>query len=365
MTDAAQTLIKFRDPRPPHGAALTILAPDIKYAFKVRKMSTASFALSRTDPNIATNLDKILTHEPAMVTIERPDGYMPWVGFVTQYQASQGDAFATFQIADHAWRMASPHGARTRKNQVYKTASGRVIRDVFRDMEDRAEPPLYLLYDDVGDGPSASYEVRLDYGLDALEALAQQTNYEWGFSYDVASGRVDTHLSWVGRLGQDRRDEEIWQEQKHFTRVDYTLNYANGIKSAVAVGGSGAFGARPAAAVNASGSAPDISATTKSSVSAFGLGGTRVSVQQQITDAAVLRQQATQMHEAPEYAVEQIGLTLLEQAIDMSRFALGDIRTIRLATTSLGSAIERVVRVIGIQFDPTRREIDIEAQVLT
>lgn len=363
MSDTSVTIVRFRDPRPPHGAVLTVIAPAIKYAFKVRKTGTASFFIARSDPNIISSLASIIANEPPMVTIERPDGYMPWVGFVTQYDAAQKDPYATFLCADHSWRLAAPHGARTRKNQFYKTASGRVIKDVFRDMEDRAEPAPFLKYDDVIDGPLANYEVRADYGLDLLEEIAKQANYEWGFSYNVSPSQVEAHLNWVQRLGKDRRNEEVWQEQKHFTDARYTLTYANGIRSAIAVGGSGPFAQRPAVVVNQSGSA-EVSAYKKTPVSAYGLGGTRSAVTEQITDANVLRQKAVQMHEAPEFAVEQIALRLFEDAIDMSRFGIGDIRTIRLSTTSLGSGIERTVRIIGLQFVPDTHEVEVETQVL-
>lgn len=360
--DTQVTVVKFREPRPPHGALLTLLVPAVRYGFKLRRQQTASFLLSRSDPNLTDFRDLMLPEEPAMVTIERPDGYLPWVGFVSGFDASQADPHVTFLLADHAWRLSE---ARTRKSQMYATASGRIIKDILRDMEDRAEPALYLKYATVPDGPPANYEVRMNTGLDLLEALAKQADSEWGFAYNVTDRQVETHLTWQSRQGIDRRDEEVWQEQKHFTKAAYSLRYANGIRSAVAVGGGAAsFGARPAVAVSKRGSAADVDKAYPRAVAGYGLGGTRLAFTQQVTDAAALRTQAQQMHEAPENAVEQISLTVLESAIDMARFGLGDIRTVRLATTALGDAIERTVRIIGIEMHPDTREHDVEVVVL-
>lgn len=359
MTDTDATVVKFRDPRPPHGEQLIELVADVQYGFKVRKTGTCAFQVARSSPNLRKFLESMIPTEPAMVTIERRDGYLPWVGFVTQYDAALADAEGLIQGADHSWRLAAPHGARTRKNQFFKTAGGRIIKDVFRDMEDRGEPAPMLLYDNVADGPLANHEVRADFAFDLLETVAQQTDYEWCFSHNVSKG-VDTHLGFVYRQGNDRRHEEVWQEQKHFVTAGHTITYANGVKAAFMVGGSGTFAGRPALVVNAGGSAPDVTAYPKRPVSAYGLGGTRSVVTEQITDPSVLRQRAIQLHEAPEWAVEQIRLKLFEDAVDMSRFGLGDYRTIRMATTSLGTAIERSVRVIGIQMIPKAHEIDVE-----
>lgn len=368
MSDTSLTRVMIRDPRPPHGAVLEVLGASLKYSFKVRRTGTAAFGLSRKDSNVTNYLSSILTNEPAMVTFERPDGYMPWVGFVTQYDESEVDDSVLVQCADHSWRLTAPHGARTQRNQAYKTASGRIIKDVFRLMEDRGEPAPLLKYDSVPDGPSANYEVRMDYGLDLLEAMAKQTNYEWGFAYAVTQQSVEARLLWQGRLGTDRRNEEVWSEQRHFTNWRRTVQYANGIKATIAIGGSGDFGTRPAVTVNKSGSAGQdgtlgVSAYPKTPVSAYGLGGTRMEFSEQVTDAIALRTIAAQMHEAPEYAVEQIGFSLLTSNVDMSRFALGDIHTIRLQS-ALGGAIERVVRVIGFEADAYGGTMNIETQVL-
>lgn len=370
MTDTAVPIVRFRDPLPPHGAVLEVLPQALKYSFKIRKTGTAAFYLSRTDPNVTNNIASILTAQPAMVTIERPDGQLPWVGFVTGYNAKADDPAAFIQCADHSWRLASPGGARTTRSQTYSTASGRIIRDVMHDMEERAEPAPFLGYAGVEDGVPANYTVRADYGFDMLEALAKQTNWEWGLAYDVNQQRVLTQLLWRSRMGADRRDEEIWSEQKHFTTASYSLTYQNGVNAAVVVGGASTnqtFGNRPAAVASKTGKAPDFitnsSVLAKSPISPYGLGGTRIVVTSRVTDLISLRNQAQQLHEAPEFAVEQLSLQLFEDAVDMTRFGLGDIRTVRLQTTPL-QPVERTVRVIGIQCNPDTHYIDVEVQVL-
>lgn len=369
MTDTAQPVVKFRDPRPPHSAYLTVRPADLRYSFAVRRMGSAMFAMDRSDPNISPYLDRILPNEPPMISIERADRNLPWVGFVTDYDGALNDPIVTFACGDHACRLAAPTGARTRKNSNWRAASGVIIRNEMQAMEDRAEPAPFLKYDAIGFGPGANYEVRADYCLDMLEALSAQTNFEWGFAYQVSDQAVETRLLWQARLGVDRRNQDIWTEQRHFRDAKYSRRYRNGVRATVAVGGSGAFASRQTAVVSTSGAASDLGRTDvvdrRSQFSPIGMGGTRVAVTEQITDVAVLKQQAQQMHEAPENAVEKISLSLTEGAIDdMAKFGIGDIRTIRLQTTALGLAVERVVRVVGIQIIPRLGIIEVDTQVL-
>lgn len=369
MTDTAQPVIKFRDPRPPHAAYLTVQPADLRYSWAVRRMGTAVFQMYRSDPNVSANLDRILPNEPAMITIERADRNLPWIGFVVDYDAAQNDPVVTFQAADHACRLAAPTGARTRKNTNWRAASGVIIRNEMQAMEDRAEPAPFLKYDSVGFGPGANFEVRADYALDMLEALAQQTNFEWGFASQVSDQAVETRLIWQARLGTDRRNQDIWTEQHHFTKATYSRRYRNGVRATIAVGGSGAFGNRPTAVVSVGGTASDLTRADtidrRSPFTPIGLGGTRMAMTEQITDPIVLKQQAQQMHEAPENAAERISLSLSEGAVDdMAKFGLGDIRTIRLQTTALGTAMERIVRIVGIQMIPRTGTIEVDTQVL-
>lgn len=369
MTDTAVTVLEIHDPRPPHSWLLDILSPSIKYGFKVRKTGTLTFALSRADVSVPGFLGKILPPEPPLVVARRPDGFLPWVGFITGYDDNEGDPFVTFYCADHTWRLAADWGARTSRNATYANmASGRIIKAIMADAEGRAEPSPFLLYDDIPDGPPGNYQTRMDYVLPALEEIAAQTNWEWGLAHGVGGGKVETHLTWQYRQGQDRRDAEVWQTQRHYTKRGYSIRYAEGIKAASVVGGprSADFSARPVVTVSQSGVTSDANAAFKKTpVSPYGLGGTRIAVTDRVTSPAVLRQQAEQMHEAPGYAAEQLSLTLLESAIDMSRFGLGDCRTVR--TPVLGTTIERVVRVMAIQFTQEAGkagEIEVELQVM-
>ncbi len=366
LGEESLTYVEFCSPHQPHGPEIVEVVPALRYGFKVRGVQTASFLLSKQSPNIAKFLTSLLPNEPAMVRIRRSDGVLPWVGFVSGFDESHADPHATVHLADHAWRLAaSSYGARTMKNQTYNTASGRIIRDLFRDMEQRAEPPLMLRYGQVIDGPPAQFEVRFNYGLDVLEALAKLCNWEWGWSYTVNDAFTETSLLWTERQGTDRRTEEVWQEEQHFTNAGYSLRYANGIKSSIVVGGSGVYASRPVASASKSGSSSGFGkqdVATAREVSGIGLGGTRIIGTQQTTDLNVLKSMANQLHDAPEWAVERFTFRLLESAIDMRRLALGDIRTIR--RTILGQEVERVVRIVGIDMNPQTREHDIAVVVV-
>lgn len=365
-TDTQVTVVRFRRPEPPHDVLLESFIAGMRYGFAVRRDGKASFMLPRSDPN-ATKFAYLMTQSdrPPMVTIERPDGYIPWVGFVDEIREPFGDPFITYFLQDHTLRLRN---ARIRKGGVATTTqgSGDLITNILKECNGRGAPPLYLDLDNITAGPGVQYTPSASYAYDFLEDMAKLTDWEWGFAYEVDEKHVKTFLTWTDRVGQDRSGEDIWEEAKHFTKVSRNLKYSYQYDAATVVGGTGTFNDRPAAEVSRSGLTSDGIDLTgkKSGARSPGLGGTYVEVIPQTTDASVLRTSALRIHTDLRRVPEQLSFSLHENQVDMSRFGVGDYRTIRLQTTDLGSAVQRTVRIIGIEMQPDTKEISCETQVI-
>jgi len=344
---AGPAVVTFREARPPHAAFAVASPAALRYGFKLGDVQTGSFLLPRSDP-AWQDIDARLTGEPMMVTVERPDGHLPFCGFLSNIQVSQQDPMAQFQIADHAWRLKA---ARTLRTGSYQMSSGQLIRLVLSEMDRRAEPWLGIDLDGVEDGAPVQYGLAMNNGLSFLQDMAALADMEFGWAYELSSSEVKTHLLWKHRMGADRRGEDAWREQSCFTRVGYELDYGGGVAAVVAVGGSGAFAGRPAAAVSKSGAASDLSAAAVATPG-VGLGGTRVVFAQQSTDAAVLQTAARQSLGQPRYAAQKASATVYEAALDMGRLRVGDVVRWSLQDTVPQAPVELDVRVVAIDMDP-------------
>jgi len=353
--------VYLRDPFPPHAALAALQVADLSYGFMLMRPSACSFRLSVADPNLADWADKFRLG--SMISVEREDGQLPWAGMVTRMEAIAGDPLVSFEAKDHAGALFAR--GRTRKGGTLEQASGRLIAEIFAEAEARAEPPL-LVKLELEDGPPVRYTPRANTLLDFLDTLADFTDWEWGLSHEVGP-TLATTLSWRGRQGFDRTGEVCWEHGFHFTKASYTQDAEGFIGSGVAVGGTGLFAERAAAAVNISGAAsPGIEARPVAvmNVPIFpALAGTAVLVDSQVDDKESLFRGAARLHNRPQAAKEQLSLQLAESMVDLNRLGIGDYVTVRLSDINLGLGLERTVRVTALQFEPEKGTIDVETEV--
>ncbi len=357
------TVVKLRAPEPPHAEIATLLPTALTYGRMLMRRNTASFRLSRKDA-AWTDWAGLLVPDgaPPMFTIERADGLHTWAGFLTRVNMRRTDTDVEFQLADHAWRLEH---ARAQKSGTVTGAGGDVLVSALREMDQRGEPPLYIDVAGVTGGPDIDYTFRADQGLDLLNKIAGACDYEWGWAHQVSAGGVRTQLIWTERIGQDRRGDVVLKEDRDLTDVQYALDYGAAIASAVVVGGTGAFGARPAVSVSKTGaSSAGVSGRALTASAPFGLGGSRVLIEQQVTDPAALFAAAQRMHAAPQALARTIAFSVYEPAVDMARLGVGDIVSTSLAATRPGMPIAPDVRILGINYEPATSVHKITAEVV-
>lgn len=345
-------VIKFHDPHPPHRVLGTAFAVEnsLSYGFVANRASRAAFQISRGDALVTDNPDAFALGN--MVTLERTDGKLPWVGYVTQTDVDLADPAASFVCTDWAGQLFE--GARTAFGWPEETlASGEWIKRVHADADARGEPPLPCLLD-VESGPPVPYSPKMESFLTFLRDMAKRAGWEWAMFYSVGH-TVRVTLKWTGTIGIDRSGEVTFSEGRHFKRARITRSAEGHISAAVAVGGSGTFSSREAAQVNALGRAdPGIAAQAAGEAkapSSPALAGTRVLVEPGATTEEARLATARSTFTSPDYVKERLTLDLVESTIDMSKIELGSSYTVKFTNLDLGLGYERVVRVVAIDLN--------------
>lgn len=348
MTDV---MVTFRDPYPPHRvlAATRAVENSLAYGFVLDRASKASFKLSRSDALVSASPD--IPVLGAMVSLERTDSVLPWVGYVTDMTVDLADSEAAFTCQD--WAGALFENARTAKDWAeIELSSGEIIRRVYMDTDARGEPPL-LGWLDAEAGPAVPYTAKGETFLAFLRDMSRRTGWEWAL-YTLVGAAVEVRLKWTGAIGFDRHDEMLLQEGRHFKRARLTRSAEGHRAAAVAIGGSGTFRDRPAAQVNATGRKDEgiegqVAGISKPSSPA--LAGTRVLIEPGVSSTEALLATARRSLSAPEYIKERLTLHLVESTIDMNKIELGSRYTVKFANLALGLGYERVIRVMALSLN--------------
>jgi len=362
-SDAQQTIVRLRSGRPPHSALIDIPASAIRYGQRLRGANTASFLLPKSHAQIGDIFDILFSDpdNPPMVTVEPPDGYLPYVGFVTDLDDDYGDGYIDMRAMDHTVRIAAGLCPQSGGGDM---ASGDLLRTAFAHIETHYLP-LYFDFRDIRGGPAASYQFKLDQGDRLVREMENQTGYDFVFAYFIDGGRdVLTVPQWNGAAGTDRRDEEVWQDGVHFINRSYALRFRQARSGVLALGGAGAFADRVGRFVSTGGRSLSSTVTgqRREGQQRVGFGGATALIMPQTTNATVLAQAAQQRLRAPENASETIKITLFEQAVDRSRLGVGDRRRVRFS--SMGKDLERDIRVIGYDLIPGDGVIGVECEVI-
>jgi hypothetical protein len=353
---------KFRNPFPPHQELSSLRVEGLRYSFMLNRAGQANFEISR-DATDSPGLIQL----GMMVSLERTDGFLPWVGYVTERVLTVKDATIRFTAQDHAGAIFAK--GRTAKNWGELTIEASVfIQRVFEEAAGRAEPPLFVeLGDSFAGGGIISYTPKAESLLQFLRKMADFSNYEWGLQHSVTPGRVITRLLWQHRLGRDLSDQPAFVQGPHFEDAKLTQRAEGDITAALAIGGVGPVASRPASSVSAIGAAsPGIDGHRLEGAvqpTSPAQAGTRVVVASQVTNRDALTRGAVKLHEAPDYIREQLSFSLVESKIDMSLIELGSKYTVRFEDIDMGLGLERHIRINGLSLGENGL-VDVEAEVL-
>ena len=365
--ERAQTTFYIRDPVPPHAVLHQVAVADLGYAHVLMEPGEAAFRVPTNDPNLD---DYAHAFQVGMAcSVERDDGLFPFFGILTKARSVSGGGAVEFTAKDHVGALLNKAIAPLDAAPLSAFASGH-IRRVFAEADARSHPPLLLDLDLDDGGPTVEYQGQGEYLDDFLRRMAEATGWEWGLRHELTRARAQTHLVWRAAQGADLSAHALWEEGRQFTQATYTQLASAFISSAVAVGGRGAFNARPTGRADTGGH--PLSPTRRLALGTGlqterptpGLLGTRIFTLPNVTNEASLLRSAERALDTPEHIREQLSFTLSEQAIDLSYPpAPGSLATVRFSDILSGASLTRVVRVLGLQLDPEAGTIDVEAKI--
>lgn len=338
----------WRAPSPPHSALFTTTISAAKWQRRVRGMGTASLLVPKSDAN-AAQVAKLLAKCVPMITLERSDGNLPFVGFPVDPRFKRSDTHGALQLADHTMLLTQ---ASTRIVAETRQSSGRFIIQELTEAAQRAEPPLYLDLRQITDGPAASLALSGGTLEAMIRELEKQTGLEAFLTYQISPAAVVTSLQWRARQGKDRRTEDRWIDGEELADLQYNLNYRAGKRSVTSVGGSGSVPARPSATTTIS--APKAIGATVSKVVArgrAGYGGAQVDFVPQVTDPQLLAARNVQVLGAPANAAVSWEFSVVESRVDMSKVNMGDIRRIASQDALMGQPVSGIARIISMELN--------------
>lgn len=352
--------VRFRNPFPPHEAWLDIDAIDLRYGFLLCRKQTASFSISRSDPNLT--MFRNLIGVGLMASIERDDGKWPWVGYVTDFDDDPSEPHAQLVLTDYTFLLEQ---ARTRFGGSASGASGRVIRDTLYEMDARGQPPLLLDLSALAEnGPPLPWNYKAESGLSFLQRARDVTGWEWRLEPSIGQS-VAVRALWQEKLGRDLRSQVRWEDGKDLVSVRYHARAKGFVDAMLMTGGAGDFDGLVAVAATAGVGPSDVQSIrhgqhrdTDVAASPVLL-GTRQLHEYQVADAQALESGAKRLFDAPEYIAEALSLTVLDASI--VDVAIGDIVTVSVETTI--RPLKRYVRITGMQFDADQEVHEVECVV--
>lgn len=363
MSDVA---VWLRDPYPPHARRAMFLPGPMSYGWVLGGTTKTTIAVSRADIHVAETYAHGM-----MVSIERSDGFLPWHGFITFRDLDDASPVSMLVAEDH--RSALLAQARTARAWAEQKASaGSVMRRVLAEAEQRAIPPLLIEAPTIH-GPYIEITPGANSIADFLDTVAEYSDWEWDvFHQPEAYGRA-AGLRFQRRIGHDHRGDVSFYQGYHFKRAVLSQQKGGYLGAAMAIGGTGTVGARPAVEVNTSGMASEGTPTSAraddqtrfSPVHA----GTQVLIEPQVTNQGALRAGAERANNAPENVREALTFTLWDgdnadglAPVDVSLLELGSRYHVAFDNLALGLGVERNIRVIALSLS-NAGSIEIVAEV--
>lgn len=357
----ADVFVRFRDPFYPHSTIAEVRPSSLRYGFLLHRAGRAGFRVSRGDANLADAFAL-----GAFVTVERDDKVLPWSGYITERVLDAKSAEVAFIAQDLAGSLLDM--AIAPKHWPERTAaSGQIIREVFTDAMQRADPPIRIRLPEAN-GPVVAYTARAETLLSFLRTMERFTDWEWSLRSRVSSDAVDTELVWQERTGIDRSSAFTLESGVHVSGLKLTQNAEGFIQRAIAVGGTGTFADRTAESVSLDGSgftgaeSSSLGIAEPPSPISPALSGTRVIVGSQITNRAALRLAARRLHFPEEHVREQLDFQFVESRVDLNMIDLGSTYRLRYVDLAFGRKVERRFRIQALSLG-TEGKIGVVAEI--
>ena len=344
--------VRFHNPFPPHQiiAQTRAVEGSLSYGWVLGQPAEAHFRISRGDV-LVTEQPEVFASFP-MVTLERDDGFLPWVGFMGPMNGRLSDPVMGFTAYCHG-RTLFAEGRTKKSSNESSAAAGTHIIETFQEAAARGEPPLLVSLGSVGAGPPITFTPKAESLLEFLRTMAEFSDWEWGFRYEVTRQYVRTKLLFQKRLGFDRRNEVVFQEGVAFKEAGFTRSPEGAFAASLAVGGTGTFKDRPAQQVNAAGRddtgiTGNIAGALAGVPTSPALMGTRVVVEQSVKNADALTAAARRSLRDPDLLRERHVLELVEANIDMDKLEIGSFYGINFKNLDFGLKKEGVVRCLSL-----------------
>ena len=351
--------VVFRNPFPPHEALAMVEAVDIRYAHLLMAPSTASFRVRRTNVALVN-----LEHQfGAMISIERDDKQFPWTGMVTKRNVQAGAATINFEAQDHVGalfaRATTPdffleffgktglQGAQEFSEQDAAVQIQRVLEWV----DEQDAPPLLVRLDLTRGAPAIVFIPEPGPVLDYLVSMNELTGWEWSLEHVPDLASVGTTLIWRERVGQDLRGEVLWEENKHFTDLEFTQDASKFVQKATVYGQLPIEG----------GDLPVATEICDRSNLPPVLRGSLVELDIRTSDIETLRAEAKKLCDDPTNRGEHVSFAVASREIVVGAPNVGDRLRIRFDDT--GVIRERVIRVLGTQHTVGSGVIEVEADL--
>jgi len=368
MTAIMPPAVKLRDPFPPHRVLGEAQVSGLRYGFAIGETAPIQFDVSRADPNNGE-----LFKEGAMLSIERQDRAHLYVGFIADAIDSLAGGTSALTVLDIFGSLFAT--GITSKGWPEQDASlGEMLRRVLGEAIQRAEPPL-LVELPTTHGPRIAFTPAAHQLDDFMRTMSEFSDWEWLIDSELFGVGLRHRLISRRRLGRDLRSELTFEDGKHFTGAKLHRRASAYLKTAVAVGGSGIFGSRPAAQANAAGreelgTLPSAVGSAEPPASPA-LMGTGLNIDSSVTNQEALAANARRQHHSTDNVKHALSFTLYEaenadglEAIDASKLELGSLYTAHYEDLALGKQYVRDVRLLGYSFDIQTAAIDCVAEVL-
>lgn len=347
----AGVAVKLRDPYPPHRAILSAKVAAFPYGFMLMRPATAQFAVSRADTTAP-----YAWAVGNMISIERSDGLLPWWGYITDREMDSDSGTALLTATDLAGSLFA-QAEMPKDWPTLKRAAGEWVRTLFVAAGHSSRPPLLVDVRFATGGGPVEFAPSSGTALDLLDTMAAAADWEWR----VVADRIGTPfrratLEFAQRLGRDLSKQIVFEEGRHFARARLTESTEGLLETVTTLGGSGPVADRPAVSVNAqSWGQPSVSGArltgAKSGLSPASAGA-RVVIEPRVTNKEALAKIGQREHHSPDAVSEAFSFTIAETETSMDMLEVGSLYGVRFADLSLGLAVHRVVRLVGLQLSP-------------
>ena len=364
----AQPVVKLRDPFPPHRELGVVDVGELKYGFAIGESTQVKFHVSRADPNAPEHFQ-----EGTMISIERAtDNAHLWVGFISEAIDDLDGPVSVITCTDIFGSLFAT--GRAVSNWPEQQASlGEMIRRILGEADARGEPPLLVEFPTTF-GPVINYTPRAEPLTDFMRTMVDFSDWEWSIDSEIRGVGLRHRLISRPRLGRDLSNQIAFEDRQHFVKAKLQRKASAYVRAALAVGGTGDFASRPAAiatpdAAAIVGAVPQASDPAVATSPA--LMGSRVIIDQSVTNESALQVGARRLHHSHEFVKHKLTFTIHEsqnvdgvEAFDMTKLELGSLYRCRFNDLALGRQYNRVVRVIGYSFDTASGAVPLVVEVL-